>query len=77
MCIRDRLQSVDTYEGFPVNAKALEMQAAADRSMAEAYTTYDIDGSTAELSLIHIFSTNSEPDMEKKRSVLPCRRVSS
>ena len=42
---------MDTYEGFPVNAKALETQAAADRSMAEAYTTYDIDGSTAEFAI--------------------------
>ena len=49
--LSEELQSVDTYEGFPVNAKALEMQAAADRSMAEAYTTYDIDGSTAEFAI--------------------------
>ena len=47
----EELQSVDTYEGFPVNAKALETQAAADRSMAEAYTTYDIDGSTVEFAI--------------------------
>ena len=44
-------QSVDTTEGFPVNAKALEAQAAADRSMAEAYTTYDIDGSSVEFAI--------------------------
>ena len=49
--LSEELQSVDTYEGFPVNAKALETQAAADRSMAEAYTTYDIDGSTAEFAI--------------------------
>ena len=49
--LSEELQSVDTYEGFPVNAKALEAQAAADRSMAEAYTTYDIDGSTAEFAI--------------------------
>lgn len=29
----------------------METQAAADRSMAEAYTTYDIDGSTAEFAI--------------------------
>jgi ABC-type glycerol-3-phosphate transport system substrate-binding protein len=46
--LSEELQSVDTYEGFPVNAKALETQAAADRSMAEAY---DIDGSTAEFAI--------------------------
>ena len=49
--LSEELQSVDTYEGFPVNAKALETQAAADRSMAEAYTTYDIDGSTVEFAI--------------------------
>lgn len=49
--LSEELQSVDTYEGFPVNAKALETQAAADRNMAEAYTTYDIDGSTAEFAI--------------------------
>ena len=49
--LSEELQSVDTYEGFPVNAKALETQAAADRSKAEAYTTYDIDGSTAEFAI--------------------------
>ena len=49
--LSEELQRVDTYEGFPVNAKALETQAAADRSMAEAYTTYDIDGSTAEFAI--------------------------
>ncbi len=49
--LSEELQSVDTYEGFPVNAKALEAQAAADRSMAEAYTTYDIDGSTVEFAI--------------------------
>lgn len=49
--LSEEVQSVDTYEGFPVNAKALETQAAADRSMAEAYTTYDIDGNTAEFAI--------------------------
>ena len=49
--LSEELQSVDTYEGFPVNAKALETQAAADRSMAEAYTTYDIDGSSVEFAI--------------------------
>lgn len=49
--LSEELQSVDTYEGFPVNAKALEMQAVADRSMAEAYTTYDIDGTSAEFAI--------------------------
>ena len=49
--LSEEVQSVDTYEGFPVNAKALETQAAADRSMAEAYTTYDIDGSSAEFAI--------------------------
>ena len=49
--LSEELQRVDTYEGFPVNAKALETQAAADCSMAEAYTTYDIDGSTAEFAI--------------------------
>ena len=49
--LSEQVQSVDTYEGFPVNAKALEIQAATDRSNAEAYTTYDIDGSSVEFPI--------------------------
>ena len=49
--LSEAVQNTDTYEGFPVNAKSLETQAAADRSMAEAYTTYDIDGSSVEFAI--------------------------
>ena len=49
--LSETVQNVDTYEGFPVNAMALENQAAADRSNAEAYTTYDIDGSSVEFAI--------------------------
>ena len=49
--LSEAVQNTDTYEGFPVNTKSLETQAAADRSMAEAYTTYDIDGSSVEFAI--------------------------
>ena len=49
--LSEAVQNTDTYEGFPVNAKSLENQAMADRSMAEAYTTYDIDGSSVEFAI--------------------------
>lgn len=49
--LSEAIQNTDTYEGFPVNTKSLETQAAADRSMAETYTTYDIDGSSVEFAI--------------------------
>ena len=67
--LSEELQSVDTYEGFPVNAKALETQAAADRSMAEAYTTYDIDGSSVE------FAIKSYSEETAKQLVDLCREA--
>lgn len=70
--LSEELQSVDTYEGFPVNAKALETQAAADRSMAEAYTTYDIDGSTAEFAIKAYSEETANHLMELCRAATLC-----
>ena len=70
--LSEELQSVDTYEGFPVNAKALETQAAADRSMAEAYTTYDIDGSTAEFAIKSYSEETANHLMELCRAATLC-----
>ena len=70
--LSEELQSVDTYEGFPVNAKALEAQAAADRSMAEAYTTYDIDGSTAEFAIKSYSEETANHLMELCRAATLC-----
>ena len=70
--LSEELQSVDTYEGFPVNAKALETQAAADRSMAEAYTTYDIDGSTAEFAIKAYSEETANHLMELCKAVTLC-----
>ena len=70
--LSEELQSVDTYEGFPVNAKALETQAAADRSKAEAYTTYDIDGSTAEFAIKAYSEETANHLMELCRAATLC-----
>ena len=70
--LSEELQSVDTYEGFPVNAKALEAQAAADRSMAEAYTTYDIDGSTVEFAIKSYSEETANHLMELCRAATLC-----
>lgn len=40
--LSQEVQDTDTYEGFPVNAASLEVQAKADRSDAAAYTTYEV-----------------------------------
>ena len=70
--LSEELQSVDTYEGFPVNAKALETQAAADRSMAEAYTTYDIDGSSVEFDIKSYSEETANHLMELCRAATLC-----
>lgn len=70
--LAEELQSVDTYEGFPVNAKALETQATADRSMAEAYTTYDIDGSTAEFAIKSYSEETAKHLMDLCKSATLC-----
>ena len=70
--LSEELQSVDTYEGFPVNAKALEAQAAADRSMAEAYTTYDIDGSSAEFTIKAYSEETAKQLMELCKAAALC-----
>ena len=70
--LSEELQSVDTYEGFPVNAKALETQAAADRSMAEAYTTYDIDGTSAEFVIKSYSEETAKQLMELCKAATLC-----
>lgn len=70
--LSEELQSVDTYEGFPVNAKALETQAAADRSKAEAYTTYDIDGSSVEFDIKSYSEETANHLMELCRAATLC-----
>lgn len=70
--LSEELQSVDTYEGFPVNAKALENQAAADRSMAEAYTTYDVDGSSVEFVIKSYTQETAKHLMELCRTADLC-----
>ena len=70
--LSEELQSVDTYEGFPVNAKALETQAAADRSKAEAYTTYDIDGSSVEFAIKSYSEETANHLMELCRAATLC-----
>lgn len=70
--LSEELQSVDTYEGFPVNAKALETQAAADRSKAEAYTTYDIDGSSVEFAIKSYYEETANHLMELCRAATLC-----
>lgn len=70
--LSEEVQSVDTYEGFPVNAQALETQAAADRSMAEAYTTYDIDGSSAEFAIKSYSAETANQLMELCRTADLC-----
>ena len=70
--LSEELQSVDTYEGFPVNAKALEDQAAADRSMAEAYTTYDVDGSSVEFVIKSYSAETAKHLMELCRTADLC-----
>ncbi len=70
--LSEELQSVDTYEGFPVNAKALENQAAADRTNAESYTTYDIDGSSVEFVIKSYSEETAKHLMDLCKSATLC-----
>lgn len=75
--LSETVQNVDTYEGFPVNAKALENQATADRSNAEAYTTYDIDGSSAEFAIKSYSAETAEQLMNLCRNANLCLKEDS
>lgn len=54
--LSEDIQDSDYYEGFPVNAKSLEKQVGADRSLAEAYTSIEVAEGVYEEFIIKQFS---------------------
>lgn len=68
--LSETIQDTDHYEGFPVNTSSLETQAAADRSMNEAYTTIEIGEGMEEEFIIKAFS-----DEDAQKLVDMCRNV--
>lgn len=69
--LSEAVQNTDYYEGFPVNARSLELIAARDRSDAEAYTTIEIEEGMSEEFKINDFS---KEDAQKLLEV--CKTVS-
>lgn len=68
--LSEEVQSVDHYEGFPVNAVSLETLAASDRSGAEAYTTITVgDGAEEDFYIRDLPKEDAERLKELCRSV--------